>query len=292
MAWQQLLNSTHTIEFNSDVRLWYQTLWHKLENPQPFTLALLGGAQAPTPGLAFLAGYQAALRALRPAAPAGIGALCVTEKRSLKPREFSSFYVNGELTGAKDYVLAGEQADWLWVVARESMYSLPLKVIEVASQHVRFEPISALKLMPEVGHSRVCFERCQGQVLPGDGWDDYAKPFRTLEDIYVLTAMLAWHTRAMAKGSEMGELNLKVLALLSALAHIATLEPKQATTHLLLAGVQAQYRALAADLTAALQGSESYSLWLRDSAVLNLAQAAREARLQKAKAQLTLSEPI
>ena len=37
-----------------------------------------------TPGLAFLVGYQAALRMLWPSAPLSLGALCATEQRSLR----------------------------------------------------------------------------------------------------------------------------------------------------------------------------------------------------------------
>ena len=78
----------------------------------PFELAVRGGRQAATPGRAFLVGYQAAVRRLWPSAPAGIGALCATEQRKLRPADMQTRLDRLTLTGSKDFVIAGSAAAW------------------------------------------------------------------------------------------------------------------------------------------------------------------------------------
>ena len=71
-----------------------------------------------TPGLAFLVGYQAALRMLWPSAPLSLGALCATEQRSLRVADMQTRLTDLRLSGRKDFVTAGDAADWLLIAAR------------------------------------------------------------------------------------------------------------------------------------------------------------------------------
>ena len=86
MPWTRLLESA---ERQPAARLedWYASLLAACPEAAPFELAVRGGCRAATPGLAFLAGYQAALRKLWPSAPLSLGALCVTEQRSVRPAD-------------------------------------------------------------------------------------------------------------------------------------------------------------------------------------------------------------
>ncbi|MCQ4319943.1 hypothetical protein [Stutzerimonas stutzeri] len=54
------------------------------------------------------------------------------------------------------------------------------------------EDMPPLPLVPDSVHGRLRLQRGPCQRLAGDGWDDYVKPFRTLEDLYVLVAMVSW----------------------------------------------------------------------------------------------------
>ena len=77
MPWQQLLSPQPRLP-SASLEEWYASLLERLGPVAPLQVAMLGGRLAATPGLAFLAGYQGALRALWPAAPWTLGALCVT----------------------------------------------------------------------------------------------------------------------------------------------------------------------------------------------------------------------
>lgn len=112
MPWSSLFQPSERLTAEVSLEDWYARLLERLGGtPQPFELALVGGLQAATPGLAFLAGYQAALRVLWPAAPWTAGALCVTENRSTRPADMSTRIDGLQITGRKDFVTAAECAD-------------------------------------------------------------------------------------------------------------------------------------------------------------------------------------
>ena len=56
----------------------------------------------------------------------------------------------------------------------------------------------ATKFVPEVPHAQLRFENLrirESDILPGDGYDQYVKPFRTVEDIHVQAAVLSYLMR-------------------------------------------------------------------------------------------------
>ena len=290
MPWSSLFQPGERLTAEAGLEDWYARLLARLGGtPQPFELALVGGLQAATPGLAFLAGYQAALRVLWPAAPWTAGALCVTENRSTRPADMHTRIDDLQITGRKDFVTAAECADWLLVAAREEgegeVPRLALGVVRQGAPGVRVEPLPALPLMPDIGHARLHLEQAQAERLAGDGWNDYVKPFRTLEDVHVLTAVVAWQ---LGVGRESGwpeTLLLRLQALLAGCAEVARQAPVAATTHMLLAGLFAEQNALAGELEAAFAGGPTQwaELWQRDKGLLRIAEAARSKRLERAR---------
>lgn len=291
MPWQTLL---HTRERLADVALddWYAALLAQVGEDTPFTLAVLGGRLAATPGLAFLAGYQGALRALWPAAPRTLGALCVTENRSTRPADLSTRLDGLQLSGRKDFVTAAEAADWLLVVARveaaDAAPQLALGVVRNGDPGVRIETLPALPLMPDVSHGRLYLDSAHCERLAGDGWDAYAKPFRTIEDLHVLSALSAWLYGVGADCTWPQALQLRLLGLLAGCAEVSRLCVRSATTHVVLAGLFAQFAALRNEIDAAMAAGPAQwaMLWQRDSGVLDIARTAREKRLQNALAAL------
>ncbi len=256
MPWSSLFQPIERLTAEAGLEDWYARLLARLgATPQPFDLALMGGLQAATPGLAFLAGYQAALRMLWPAAPWTAGALCVTENRSTRPADMSTRIYGLYISGRKDFVTAAECADWLLVAAREDNAEqaprLALGVVRQGAPGVRVEPLPALPLMPDIGHARLHLDQAQGERLAGDGWDDYVKPFRTLEDVHVLAAVTAWLFGVGRECAWPQALSLRLLALLAGCAEVARQAPNAPVTHLLLAGLFAQQQALADELDAA-----------------------------------------
>lgn len=290
MPWSSLFQPIERLTAEVGLEDWYARLLERLGGtPQPFELALVGGLQAATPGLAFLAGYQAALRMLWPAAPWTAGALCVTENRSTRPADMNTRIDGLQITGRKDFVTAAECADWLLVAAREEGEGqapcLALGVVRQGAPGVRIEPLPALPLMPDIGHARLHLEQAHGERLAGDGWDDYVKPFRTLEDVHVLTAVVAWQFGVGRDCAWPETLMLRLQALLAGCAEVARQAPDAPATHLLLAGLFAEQQALAGELELAFAGGPAHwaELWLRDKGLLRIAEAARSKRLEKAR---------
>lgn len=295
MAWLQRLNDPLRQPLAASLGQTYAAQLERLGTAAPFELAVLGGRAMATPGLAFLIGYQAALRVLWPSAPAALGALCATERRSVRPADMHSRLEGLRVTGRKDFVTAGLEAEWLLVAARceaagESA-QLKLAVVYPGEPGVTLEALPTLPLMPEVGHARLTLQQAACELLAGDGWDAYVKPFRSLEDLYVLAALVAWLYGVGQESAWPQALQLRLLGLLGGCAEGSRQCADSVGCHLLLGGLFAQFHALRGELDQALAaGPEQWAqLWQRDHGVLALATAARDKRLAKAWAAVGLS---
>ena len=288
MAWLQRLNDPYRQPQAATLGESHGALLDRLGQTTPFELAVLGGRAMATPGLAFLVGYQAALRVLWPSAPASLGALCATERRSVRAAHMQTRLDELRLTGSKDFVTAGLEAEWLLVAARSEGQGeaprLKLAVVYPGEPGVTLEPLPALPLMPEIGHARLRLRQTSCELLAGDGWDAYVKPFRSLEDLYVLAALVAWLYGVGQASGWPQDLQLRLLGLLGGCAEGSRQCADSAACHLLLGGLFAQFQSLREDLDKALSGGpvQWAQLWQRDQGVLALAAAAREKRLQKA----------
>lgn len=288
MPWPDLLQSRERLPAVADLAEGFATLLQTLGNVTPFELAVAGGRRMATPGLAFLVGYQAALRMLWPSAPLSLGALCATEQRSLRPADMHTRLTDLRLSGAKDFVTAGDAADWLLIAARSEEAGatprLSLAVVYPGEPGVTVEKLPALPLMPDISHGRLHLDGALCELLAGDGWDAYVKPFRTLEDVYVLSAMTAWLYGVGQDSDWPQTLQLRLLALLAGCAEMSRQPPNNPAGHVLLGGLFAQFDALKTELDQALsEGDPQWAqMWQRDQAVMKLASGARAKRLAKA----------
>lgn len=289
MPWQQLLEINQPpIAAPHGLDVWYADLLRLHRAASPLELAILGGYRAATPGLAFLAGYQGALRALWPGAPETLGAFCVTEQRSVRPADMRCRLGEGGASGRKDFVTGGVAARWLLVSARvESEGESPrlaMLLIDAAGPGVAIEPGPTLPMLPDVPHAHLLLNDARAQRLPGDGWTDYVKPFRTLEDLHVMAALCAWVLGVGVRQNWPLALRLRLLAVLSGCAGVADGQLHSAAGHLALAAVAANFADLKGELNAAFAAGpvDVAEQWRRDQRVLDLAQPAREKRLQKA----------
>lgn len=290
MPWQTLLNRSDRLPADPDLGEGFATLLQRLGTVTPFELAVAGAKLMATPGLAFLVGYQAALRMLWPSAPLSLGALCATEQRSLRVADMQTRLRDLRLTGRKDFVTAGDAADWLLVAARSEEPGdaprLSLAVVYPGEPGVRLEKLAPMPLMPDIGHGRLFLDNALCELLAGDGWDAYVKPFRTLEDIYVLSAMTAWLFGVGQDSDWPQTLQLRLLALLAGCAEVSRQAPNNPAGHVLLGGLFAQFDGLKAEVNQALaDGPPQWAaMWQRDQAVMDLAAGARGKRLAKALA--------
>lgn len=278
MPWQTLLNRSDRLPADPDLGEGFATLLHRLGTVTPFELAVAGGRLMATPGLAFLVGYQAALRMLWPSAPLSLGALCATEQRSLRVADMQTRLRDLRLSGRKDFVTAGDAADWLLVAARSEEPG--------SDPRLSLEKLAPLPLMPEISHGRLFLDNALCELLAGDGWDAYVKPFRTLEDIYVLSAMTAWLFGIGQDNDWPHTLQLRLLALLAGCAEVSRQAPNNPAGHVLLGGLFAQFDGLKAEVNQAMtDGPPQWAaMWQRDQAVMDLAAGARGKRLAKALA--------
>jgi len=288
MPWPSLLESHERLPAVADLAEGFATLLQQVGTVTPFELAVAGGRRMATPGLAFLVGYQAALRMLWPSAPPSLGALCATEQRSLRPADMQTRLSDLRLSGRKDFVTAGDAADWLLVAARSEQPGetprLSLAVVYPGEPGVRVEKLPALPLMPDISHGRLHLDGALCELLAGDGWDAYVKPFRTLEDVYVLSAMTAWLYGVGQDSGWSQPLLLRLLALLAGCAEASRQPPNNPAGHVLLGGLFAQFDALKNEIDQALaEGNPEWAqMWQRDQSVMQLAAGARAKRLAKA----------
>jgi alkylation response protein AidB-like acyl-CoA dehydrogenase len=290
MPWPDLLHSRERLPAVADLTEGFATLLQQLGNVTPFELAVAGGRRMATPGLAFLVGYQAALRMLWPSAPLSLGALCATEQRSLRPADMQTRLTDLRLSGRKDFVTAGDAADWLLIAARSEEPGeaprLSLAVVYPGEPGVTVEKLPALPLMPDISHGRLQLDGALCELLAGDGWDAYVKPFRTLEDVYVLSAMTAWLYGVGQDSDWQQALQLRLLALLAGCAEASRQPPNNPAGHVLLGGLFAQFEALEGEVSQALADgpTEWAQMWQRDQGVMQLAAGGRAKRLAKALA--------
>lgn len=295
MPWQNLLDRRDRIPANPDLAEGFATLLHQLGTVTPFELATVGGRLMATPGLAFLVGYQAALRMLWPSAPPSLGALCATEQRSLRVADMQTRLSGLRVSGRKDFVTAGDAADWLLVAARSEESGetarLSLAVVYPGEPGVRVEKLPAIPLMPDISHGRLFLDNALCELLAGDGWDAYVKPFRTLEDIYVLSAMTAWLYGVGHDSAWPQALQLRLLALLAGCAEVSRHAPNNPVGHILLGGLFAQFDGLKAEINQALAEGPPHwaAMWQRDQSVMDLAAGARGKWLAKALAGSSLN---
>lgn len=270
----------------------------------PAVLALKAGFDADRVGWAFAGGYQAALRALWPELPhQTMAALCVTEAGGNRPRDIrTTITLQGDgglrIDGAKRWTTLGPISSvllvaGLWPAPVDAQHPLiRLVAVAVPSPGLTLTPMPATGFVPEVPHAQVLLEGVRAgsaALLPGDGYDRYVKPFRTIEDVHVTLAVMAYLLReARARGwpAALREELVGLLCLLLGLAHD---DASSATTHVALAGALHWAQRLYGDATtqwAAGSADAAAQRWLRDLPLMQVAGTARAARAERAWARM------
>lgn len=270
----------------------------------PVALALRAGFAADRLGWAFASGYQAALRALLPSLPADtLAALCVTEAAGNRPRDMRTRIDAGasgrlRLDGAKRWATLGPESTLLLVVARSDLgrtdgeegYRPQLKLLRVpvGLPGVTVRRMPGPEFIPEVPHAEIEFSSVELELdalVPGDAYDRYVKPFRTLEDVHVTLATLAYLLREAQRRQWPAVFRERLVATLAAFAAIAAAPPQEVATHLVLAGALRWAQAIRAEAETFWQAAgddPAAQRWRRDLPVFEIAANAREARATRA----------
>jgi len=257
--------------------------------------ALVGGRLADRLGFAFAAGYHAALRSLlRGRAPAGT-CLAATEEGGAHPRAIRATLTASEgawaLNGEKRWATLATESEAVLVFARtgevDGRPQLRAALLPLSRAGITLASMPPTPFAPEIAHARMTLENVRverSELLPGDAYDLYLKPFRTVEDAHVICAALGHLIGAgIAHGFERPLLE-RLVALALAARACATSDPTAASVHVALGGVLGQLNDLEASLSAAFDraGGDANERWVRDRTLLSVASKARGARLEKA----------
>ena len=125
----------------------------------------------------------------------------------------------------------------------------------------------------------------EDQLLPGDGYDQYVKPFRTVEDIHVQAAVLSYLMREGQRLSWPQNWLERLSALLAALGKLSDMPPAHAETHIALAGALAIGAGLIGETEIfweAAAADPAAERWKRDRELLKVAEGIRALRTQRA----------
>lgn len=266
----------------------------------PFVVAVRRGASAPNFGEAFYAGYQAALGALvgqdLSDAPASF---CVTERGGGHPRSMlCSLKVRRDgfvLDGEKSFVTGADRAATLFVVAREDGVEsdhplLRLVRVSIDAPGLTFHSLPPTPFAPTISHARIELTGVtirDADVLPGDGYARYVKPFRTVEDIHVVAALAAHIASFLDAAPDEDDRVERLLAIILALAPLSRRSPLDPSTHRALAGALDLLRVTLDGVTTSFANhpdAAAGAAATRDLALLGVAEVVRRARLSSARA--------
>jgi len=256
----------------------------------PIELALVGGFSADRLGYAFASGYQAAAAALFPRSDVP-AALAATEAGGVHPRAIHTRLSESKLDGEKTFVTLGSYAQRFLVVAQKGQTAdgrPELCVVSIDRRPgvtlIEREPTP---FAPEIPHARLVLEAvavARDEVLPGDGYDVYLKPFRTVEDTHVLASLLGYLVGVGRKSGWPEATIERLVAAAVVLATLAASDPSSDATHVALAGALSLVRELLDEIEPLWErvDAETAERWKRDRVLLTVANSAREKRREAA----------
>ena len=278
------------------------TIWRSFDPAcaGPAALAISGDFAADRVGWAFASGYQAALRALVPDLPRDtLAAFCVSESGGNRPRDIRTTIMpqaDGMLRidGAKRWTTLGPASTVLLIVgalpgAPGAMRSaLRVARVPASTPGLVLKPMPPTRFVPEVPHAEVLMQDLRVNVralLPGDGYDDYVKPFRTIEDLHVTLAVLAYLLREARARRWPAAFAEELFATLVLLSQLTGEDARAPLTHIALAGALHAAHRLYADarpLWSAGGEDAAARRWQRDVALFEVAAATRRQRAERA----------
>lgn len=300
-AWTALLTlEAEPVRAASVVEWWGAVRLEAGAHP-PLDAALLAGFRADRLGYAFVGGYACALRALVPDLdPTSLPCLCATEEGGNHPRAIRARLARSpsggfSLTGDKRWVTLAPVAEEALVVAsvgeREGRNDLRVARIGLSRAGVKIESLPEMPFVPEVPHAAVLFDAVavsEEEILQGDGYLCYLKPFRTVEDIHVQAALAGYLLAAGRRACFPREMLERLMCIVASLGEISRRAPLDPATHVALAGTLAESALLMLEIEAAWDdaSSEERARFERDRGLLAVAGKARAARRESAWSRL------
>jgi hypothetical protein len=311
---EQLLSSSISRYHYKSISEWHQHFLNITEKP-PSTLeqAALGGRYCTNMSYAFSAGYQSAIQSLFKPNTRSLSSVCITEKEGNQPKNINSTLTkhkqSWQLNGSKSFITGANDAKQLYIAVADKPGSEKhpnestkkettertvsikpkIKMLSVPADQagVNIVQMPSFPFVPDVSHGIANFEHVNiqaTQILAGDGYSQYIKPFRTHEDIHVLAAIIGFRI-GEAIDSNWSKSSIEAhLMLLSSLLSLNPENFAEATTHILFSGCRTQFNALVqqTDDEFKQNNPEGFSSWKRDKALLDIASKAHKVRTLRA----------
>jgi acyl-CoA dehydrogenase len=252
---------------------------------------------------AFSSGFYAALQELLPfLKPDCAAAFCVSEEGGNHPgmikaridsiTDGKNIGVGWKITGYKSFVTGADKAELLFVAVSAGFDSagknkIQLVRLDKAAEGVTIKPLKQLPFIPEIAHAGVQLNEVvvsDDQILPGDGYADYVKPFRILEDMHVSAAILGYLYRQAVDYDWSGFARERLISLMLLIKQLTGMNTDSSQLAICFAGFQQQMGRLLKDLHVCWEsvGGNKKEAWFRDVKLLGIAEKAREKRLEKA----------
>jgi hypothetical protein len=288
----------HVVRSFADAAGWWAD--HRIRTATfdaPIDRAIVGALSVDRVAWAFAGGYLAALQHMIPSLGRdGFASLAATEEGGAHPRAIQTTFDGDVLRGHKRWVtLPGEARgpSSFYVVAQRGTQTdarpqLVLTHVRSDAANLTIERTSA-PFVPELAHAELTLDGVKAEALPGDGYADYLKPFRTIEDLHVHGAMAALALGLAQRIDAPKPPRERLLATLVVIRGLALADPKSSAVHLALGGVITTVADALGELEPAFRSLDAATLsaWERDRVLFGVAAKARAARLASAWAGAT-----
>lgn len=276
---------------------WQEFRLQRRDFALPIDQAIAAGVLADRVGYAFAGGYQAALVRLDPTlAPERVASLSVTEDGGGHPQAIATtLTADGDgwrLDGRKKWATMSAAGAVALVAAKvgvddQGRNRLRLARVDLGAPGVGIEPMPETEFVPEVRHCRLRFDGVrvrEDDLLPGDGYVEYVKPFRTLEDIFVSTAVLTYLLGIALRHDWPRDAGERLLGLLVSLRGLGLADPRSPVVHVALEGVLQLRQRLVEDIVPHwdLVEPAERARWVRDQPLTSIAGRVRGLRTEAA----------
>jgi hypothetical protein len=268
----------------------------------PLRAAITASVAADRLAWPFFCAYQAAVREIfgAAAAPGEVASFAANESgrkvTEIETRlERAGAGTGGVLRGAKSWCLRAVDPFAVYVLARDAAGPAQgpgsLAVVRVASDApgVTLSAGPAQPIVPELPHARIAFDGVAvdaADVLPGDGYARYTRPFRVAEDLCMAATGLAYLAGEAARGGWPQTWRQRAVAAVALLEHAFAARSGRPEAELLIAGALS----IAADVAGeaeriwqdAAPDGDALRRWTRDGPLLAGGRELRRRRAQGA----------
>ena len=275
---------------------------------KPIEKSIIGGFVADRMAYAFLSGYEFALQKHFPCLPqAGLTAFCVSEKGGSRPKAINTVLLHDQerggyiLKGQKSFVTCADEAEYLLVAAKlveadqknQAINEDPMRplikvvLVKANSPGINVEISPAMPFIPELKKGSLALENLKvskENVLDGDGYSEFIKPFSCVEGVYVLASISAQFLRLAFLFNWPEKIKAKLLSVIVTLITLEQGDMCSAPAEIVMSGLKEQLKLIT---------EESKPLWnvlpehhnkrlLRDGGMLMMSDKAHLTRLERA----------